>query len=202
MIPTARVQRGESATARCASKGIVPATPPLFQHPAIAVHGRRTYHPVHATQLDTHRPARGTLPHRSKDHSAHTVRDGGRKNRMDGLSDRISNSSREPHMDRMDLGLYGLRHLWNCGIGIRPCDGYEHPERTGRNWHPVPLQCNERDRELFTDPVRRARIFTVVLGSRASRIPPSQSSVPFFIRKTLIRSNPASFNQPLVSVAE
>ena len=30
MIPTARVQRGESATARCASTGIVPATPPCF----------------------------------------------------------------------------------------------------------------------------------------------------------------------------
>ena len=31
MIPTARVQRGKSATARCASKGIVPATPsPIF----------------------------------------------------------------------------------------------------------------------------------------------------------------------------
>src|SRR4026207_472264 len=31
MIPTARVQRGESATARCASKGIVPAIPsPIF----------------------------------------------------------------------------------------------------------------------------------------------------------------------------
>ena len=30
MIPTARVQRGESTTARCASTGIVPATPPTF----------------------------------------------------------------------------------------------------------------------------------------------------------------------------
>ena len=33
MIPPARVQRGESATARCASTGIVPATPTPFQHP-------------------------------------------------------------------------------------------------------------------------------------------------------------------------
>ena len=30
MILTARVQGGESATARCASTGIVPATPPHF----------------------------------------------------------------------------------------------------------------------------------------------------------------------------
>jgi hypothetical protein len=31
MIPTARVQRGPSEAARCASKGIVPATPsPIF----------------------------------------------------------------------------------------------------------------------------------------------------------------------------
>ena len=33
MIPTARVQRGPSEAARCASTGIAPATPPLFQHP-------------------------------------------------------------------------------------------------------------------------------------------------------------------------
>ena len=38
-------------------------------------------------------------------------------------------------------------------------------------------------------------------GDRASSIPPSQSSVPFFIRKTLIRSNPASVNQAFVSAA-
>src|SRR5438128_6734732 len=50
----------------CEQEGHLAAPRPLFQHPAIAVHGRRTYHPVHATQLDTHRPARGTLPHRSK----------------------------------------------------------------------------------------------------------------------------------------
>ena len=30
MIPTARVQRGESATARYASTGIVPPPPPFF----------------------------------------------------------------------------------------------------------------------------------------------------------------------------
>jgi len=30
MIPTARVQRGSSETARCASTGIVPATPSIF----------------------------------------------------------------------------------------------------------------------------------------------------------------------------
>src|SRR5438132_10061347 len=34
MIPTVRVQRGLSQVARCASTGIVPATPLLFQHPA------------------------------------------------------------------------------------------------------------------------------------------------------------------------
>ena len=34
MIPTARVQRGPSEAARCASKGIVLPTPSLlFQHP-------------------------------------------------------------------------------------------------------------------------------------------------------------------------
>src|SRR6185295_18867517 len=33
MIPTARVQRGPSETARCASTAIIPTTPPIFQHP-------------------------------------------------------------------------------------------------------------------------------------------------------------------------
>ena len=34
MIPTARVQRGPSEAARCASTGIVLAPRPIFQHPA------------------------------------------------------------------------------------------------------------------------------------------------------------------------
>jgi hypothetical protein len=191
--------------ARSASKkGTWPLPPAggLFQHPAIAVHGRRKYHPVHATHLDTYRPTRGALPHRSQYQPAHTGCDGGRPNRMDALSDRISYSSRGPRADRMDLDRNGLRHLWNDRIGLRPRHSHEHPGRTGQDWRFVPLQCDERDRELFIDPLRRARIFTFVPGSRASRIPPSQSSVPFLIRKTLIRSNPASVNQTLVSAAE
>ena len=121
---------------------------------------------------------------------------------MDALSDRMSYCSRGLRVVRLDLDRDGLRHLWNGGIGIRPCHSDEHPERTGRDWNPVPLQYDERDRELFADPVRRARVFPFVPGDRASRIPSSQSSVPFFIRKTLIRSNPASVNQALVSAAE
>ena len=35
MIPTARVQRGPSEAARCASTGTVPATPAHFQHPVL-----------------------------------------------------------------------------------------------------------------------------------------------------------------------
>ena len=190
----------------CEQEGHLAAPPAggLFQHPAspVAVHGRRKYHPLHATHLGTYRPTRGALPHRSQYHPAHTGCDGGRPNRMDALSDRISYSSRGPRADRMDLDRHGLRHLWNGRIGIRPRHSHEHPGRTGRDWRLVLLQCDERDRELFIDPVRRARIFTFVPGSRASRIPPSQSSVPFFIRKTLIRSNPASVNQAFVSAAE
>ena len=175
-----------------------------FQHPAspVAVHSRQGYHPIHATHLDTYRPTRGALPHRSQYHSAHTGCDGGWPSRMDALSDRISYNSRGPRVDRMDLDLHDLRHLWNGGIGLRPCHSHEHPGRGGRDWRPVPHQCNERDREFFTDPVRRARVFAFVPGDRASRIPSSQSSVPLFIRKALIRSNPASINQALVSAAE
>ena len=166
------------------------------------MHSRRGYHPIHATHLDADRPARGTLPHRSQYHPAHTGFDGGRPSRVDALSPRISYSARRPRTDRMDLDCHGLRHLWNGGIGVRPCHNHEHPRRTRRSRRPVPLQCDERDRELLTDPIRRTRVFSFVPGDRASSIPPSQSSVPFFIRKTLIRSNPASANQVLVSAAE
>ena len=71
----------------------------------------------------------------------------------------------------------------------------------GETGSPISLQCDEWGREFFIDPVRRARIFSFVPGDRASSIPPSQSSVPFFIRKTLIRSNPASVNHDFVSAA-
>jgi len=152
--------------------------------------------------MDAYRTARGTLPHRSQYHPAHTSCDGGRPSRVDDLSPRIPDSARVPRAGRMELDRHGLRHLWNGGIGLRPRHSYEHSGRTRRNRRSVPLQLNERDRELFTDPVRRAGIFSFVPGDRASSIPPSQSSVPFFIRKTLIRSNPASLNHTFVSAAE
>ena len=168
----------------------------------VAVRSRCGYYPIHATYLGAHRPARGALPYRSQHHSTHTGCDRHRPNRMDALSNRMSSRPRSPHMDGMDLDRHGLRHLWNGGIGLRPCHSHEHLGRKRRNRRPVPLQRNERDRELFTDPVRRACVFVFIPGDRASRIPSSQSSVPFFIRKILIRSNPASVNQALVSVAE
>ena len=121
---------------------------------------------------------------------------------MDAVSPRISYRPRGPRVDGMGMDCHGLRHVWNGGTGLRPIHSHNHPGRTGRDWNPVPLQRNERDRELFTDPVRRARVFSCAPGDRTSSIPSSQSSVPFFIRKTLIRPNPASVNQALVSAAE
>ena len=168
----------------------------------VAVCRRHGYHPVHATHLDIDWPTRRALPHWSQHHSAHAGCDGGRSSGMDGLSDCRSYHSGRPRVDWMVLDRHGMRHLWNCGIGVRPCHSHEHPGWAGRDRRTVHLQCHERDRELFTDPVQRARIFTFVPGDRASRIPSSQSSIPFFIRKTLIRSNPASSNQAFVSAAE
>ena len=160
------------------------------------------YHPVHATYLGTDRPARGALPHRRHDRPTHSGCDRDRTNRMGVLPDRNSSRSRRPYLDGVGLDRDGLRHLRNDRIGCRPCHGHEHPGRKRRNRRLVPLQCDERDCELFIDPVRRASVFSCAPGDRASSIPSSQSSVPFFIRKTLIRSNPASVNQALVSAAE
>ena len=160
------------------------------------------YHPVHAIQLDVDRFALGTLPHRSHHHPTCADCDRDQPNRVDPLPPRFSLHARRPRVDGMELDRHGLRHLWNGGIGLRSLDSYEHSWRERRNRHPILLQCDERDRELFTAPVRRACIFSLAPGDRASSIPPSQSSVPFFIRKTLIRSNPASVNHALVSAAE
>ncbi len=159
------------------------------------------YHPVHAIQLDVDRFAWGTLPHRSQHHPNDAGCDGDQPNRMDALPPRISYHSRRLRVDGMELDRHGLRYLWNRGIGLRSRDSYEHSWRERRNRYSILLQRDERDREFPIDRVRRARVFTFIPGDRASIIPPSQSSVPFFIRKTLIRSNPASVNQVLVSAA-
>ena len=52
MIPTARVQRGPSEAARCASTGIVPATPPLFSILLRQYHIQRLPHFLNADQLN------------------------------------------------------------------------------------------------------------------------------------------------------
>jgi hypothetical protein len=168
----------------------------------IALHGRPRYHPVHATHMDTDRPTCRTLPYRSQYRPAYTGYDGDRPIRMDALSPRISYRACGPCVDGMGLDRHGLRHLWNGGIGPRPCHNHEHPGWTRRTRRVALLQRNERGREFIATPVRRTGVFLFVSGDRASSIPPSQSSVPFFIRKTLIRSNPASVNQALVSAAE
>ena len=171
----------------------------LFSILQLLCAAEQRYHPIHATHVDAHRLARGTLPHWSQYHPTHTGCDGGRTSRMDALSPRMSYRPCGPRTDRMDLDRHGLRHLWNGGIGFRPRHSREHHRRARGNRRTTPLQYNERDRKLFIDLVRWARIFAFVPGDRASSIPPSQSSVPFFIRKTLIRSNPASVSHALVS---
>ena len=160
------------------------------------------YHCAHATYLASHRPADGAQPHRRHHHPSRPSCNSGWTNRLDTLSDRHPNNSCLPRPDRMDLDCHGLRHLWNRRIGIRPLHPREHLGRTERDPPPTPRQRNERDDELFTSPVWWAGVFTRVVGARASRIPSSQSSIPFFIRTILIDSNPASISQVFVSTAE
>ena len=159
------------------------------------------YHPVHAIQLDVDRFAWGTLPHRGHYLPARTGCDGDRPNSVDALPPYFSPNSRRFRVDGMDLAYHGLRHLLHHRIGLRSRDSYEHSWRERRNRLSILLQRDERDCEFPIDRVRRSRVFAFVPGDRASIIPPSQSSVPFFIRKTLIRSNPTSINQDFVSDA-
>jgi hypothetical protein len=159
------------------------------------------YHPIHAIQLDVDRFAWGTLPHRSQYHPNDTGCDGVRPSGMDAVSPRISYHPCRPRVDGMELDNHGLRHLWHRRIGLRSRDSYEHSWRERRNRYSILFQRDERDREFPIDRIRRARVFTFIPGDLASIIPSSQSPVPFFIRKTLIRSNPASVNQFLVSSA-
>lgn len=159
------------------------------------------YHLIHAAYLDTNRPARGTLPYWSHYHPNCTGCDGGWPDGMGALPPCFSSDSSKLRVDGMDLDSHGLCYLWHGRIGVRPRHSHEHSGRTRRNRQAISLQCDERGREFFIDPVRRARVFAFVPGDRASSIPPSQSSVPFFIRTTLIRSNPASVNHDFVSAA-
>jgi hypothetical protein len=160
------------------------------------------YHPVHAAFLDPYWPACGSLLDRSQYRSAHTDFDGGRSSRMDALSHCISSRSRWVCVDGMGLDCHGLRHLWHGGTGLRPRHSRQYSGRKRRDRILVLFQCDERGRKPVADPVRRAGVLAIVPGDRASNIPSSQSSVPFFIFKTLIRSNPASVNQDFVSAAE
>ncbi len=193
-LPRARVARAVRDS---------PGDPSLFSIlKPVAVPCGDGYHATHAIHLDPHRPAHGTQPHRRHDHPSRTGCNNSRPNRLDALSHRNPDRSCLPRQDRMDLDRHGLRHLWNGRIGVRPLHPRQHPGRTGREWRPASRQRDERNRKLFAGPVRRARVSPRIVGDRASRIPSSQSSVPFFIFTTLIRSNPASVNQAFVSAAE
>jgi hypothetical protein len=97
------------------------------------------YHPVHATHLDAHRSTCRTLPHRSQYHPADTGCDGDLPNRVDAVSPRISYRPRGPRVDGMELDRHGLRHVWNGGIGPRPCHGHKRLRRKRRNRRPAPL---------------------------------------------------------------
>jgi hypothetical protein len=87
------------------------------------------YHPIHAIQLDVDRFAWGTLRHRSQYHPSDTGCSGVHSSGMDPVSPRISYRPCGPRVDGMELDHHGLRHLWNGGIGLRPCHGHEHSWR-------------------------------------------------------------------------
>ena len=159
------------------------------------------YHSTHATHMGAYQPTCGALPYLGQYHPAHIGYDGGRQSWMDSLSPSISSRARGSRMDRMDLDRHGLRYLCNSGISLRPGYSHKYLGWTRRNPRLIPLQCNKRDRKFCSDSVRWEGIFSFVSGERASTIPPSQSSIPFFIRKTLILTKPASVNQTVTSSA-
>ncbi len=96
-------------------------------------------------------------------------------------------------------GLRLLRHGW-VGNGRR-----NDRSGTGKGFRRYCFHDGQRSQRAFLfllDRVRRTVVFGRGPGTDASRIPPSQSSVPFLSGTGLTLTNPASFSHLVVSDAE
>lgn len=100
------------------------------------------------------------------------------------------------------MGRHGLRNLRNGWIGTgRSNDRSGADERFGGGCLRDSL-CGQRAIEFLLDCVRRVVVFGRGRGADASRIPSSQSSVPFLMGSDLTATNPAIFSHLAVSETE
>lgn len=110
--------------------------------------------------------------------------------------------TRSRHLDGLDMGRDGLRDLRNDRVGARSGDGHQHIGQQGRHEQDARNERDQRDRELVDDRLRRPGLLELLAGLTASRIPPSQSSDPFFVFNNLTGAKPASFSHLVVSATE
>lgn len=105
------------------------------------------------------------------------------------------------HLAAVPVGRNGVRHLCDGWIGNGSCNHRTATDAGPEHGSPFTNQRNQRALQLFCDYVRRAMAFGRRLGADASKIPFSQSSVPFLSGTVLIPTNPAPFNHFAVSEA-
>jgi hypothetical protein len=106
------------------------------------------------------------------------------------------------HHDELGLGCNGLCCLRDHWVSDRPSHSRECSWRTRRVRSHSRTQRRQWKREFCADRLRRARVLDDPPGTRASRIPPSQSSFPFAIFTVLTEEKPASFSHAVVSATE
>lgn len=105
------------------------------------------------------------------------------------------------HLASVPVGRNGVRHLCNGWIGDGSCNHRAATDAGPGHGSFFDNQRNQRALQLPLDCVRRTMALGRRLGADASKIPFSQSSVPFLTGNVLIPTNPAPFSHFAVSEA-
>ncbi len=102
----------------------------------------------------------------------------------------------------LDVGRHGLCGLRNNRIGVGLVNHNQCARRGKRNGSAFRFQRSQCGVQLTGHYFWRAGFLVLPAGFTPSRIPPSQSSVPFFTLRNVIVPNPDRFSQAVVSAME
>jgi hypothetical protein len=112
-----------------------------------------------------------------------------------------SSWTRRLDLAAVSVGRNGVRHLCDGWIGNGPCNHRSGADGGAEHHSFLDHQRNQRALQLPCDRVRRAMALSGEPGADASKIPFSQSSIPFLSGTVLIPTNPAPFSHFAVSEA-